>query len=134
MPSEVETRRELARAFWAGKTIPCPKHKGVNLQGQFVQTTYFDHLVLICPRGKEAITIPQRPKQQEFHAQQVEGFVENIGRGDANLCYRCQSELEMSAQEDPTTGVTDYMFTCVRCLSFGRWVGRPEMAKISGGA
>ena len=130
MPTEVEQLRELARAFWEGKSIPCPKHPAVMMTGSFVQTTFADHIFLTCPRGKETITIPQRPKQMEFYDQQVEGFVENMQRGDAILCYRCQSELEMKADENPTSGVTDYTFTCVRCFSYGRWIGKPELAKI----
>ena len=51
-------------------------------------------------------------------------------RGDAILCYRCQSPLEINTKEDATTGVASYMFTCVRCLSYGEWAGRPETAKI----
>jgi hypothetical protein len=130
MPSEVEQLRELAKAYWAGKPIPCPKHPGALLTGSFVHTTFADHVFLSCPRGKETLQLPQKPKQQEFNAQQVEGMVENIQRGDRNLCYRCQSPLELNANEDPESGVTDYTFTCVRCLSYGRWVGRPELAKI----
>jgi hypothetical protein len=132
MPTEVEQLRDLARAFWAGRSLPCPKHKGVNLRGEFVQTTYSDHIALFCPRGKETIAIPQRPKQIEFNAQQVEGMVENLQRSDGVQCYRCQSEVEIDARENPTTGITEYTFTCVRCLSYGTWVGRPEQAKIGG--
>ena len=51
-------------------------------------------------------------------------------RGDAILCYRCQSPLEIDAEENATTGITDYTFTCVRCFSYGNWIGKPEMAKI----
>ena len=130
MPTETEQLRDLARAYWAGRDIPCPKHPKAKMNGSFVQTTFADHVFLTCPVGKETITIPQRPKQVEFQKQQVEGMVENIQRGDRNLCYRCQSVLELSAEENPTSGVTDYTFTCVRCLSWGRWVGRPEAAKI----
>ena len=130
MPTEVEQLREFARAFWAGRPIDCPKHAGVKLTGSFVQTTFADHIFLECPRGKETITIPQRPKQVVFQRQQVEGFVENIQRGDAILCYRCQSPLETDVQENANTGVTHYTFTCVRCLSYGEWIGRPEEAKI----
>src|SRR2546422_4347622 len=83
MPTEVEQLRDLARAFWAGKEILCPKHPGVKMTGSFVQTTFADHIFLTCPRGNETIAIPQRPKQIPFQAQQVEGFVENIQRGDA---------------------------------------------------
>lgn len=100
------------------------------MTGTFVATTFADHLFLTCSRGKETITIPQRPRQMEFNAQQVEGMVENIQRGDANLCYRCQSKLETDADENPTTGVTDYTFTCVRCFSYGTWKGHPDTAKI----
>ena len=130
MPTEVEQMRELARAYWAGRPIPCPRHPGANLTGSFVQTTFADHIFLSCPRGKETITIGQRPKQMEFYDQQVEGFVENLQRGDAILCYRCQSKIETSAKENAETGVTDYTFTCIRCFSCGRWGGRPELAKI----
>ena len=130
MPTEVEQLRDLAKAYWAGKPIPCPKHPGVNMTGSFVQTTFADHVFLNCPVGKETITIPQRPKQIEFQAQQVEGFVENLQRGDAILCYRCQSELETAIVENRETGVNEYTFTCGRCLSYGSWTGKPELAKI----
>jgi hypothetical protein len=130
MPSEVEQMRELARAYWAGRPIPCPRHPGANLTGSFVQTTFADHIFLACPRGKETITIGQRPKQMEFQAQAVEGFVENIERGDAILCYRCQSKIEVDARENRETGITDYTFTCIRCFSWGRWVGKPALAGI----
>jgi len=118
--TEVEQLRDLARAYWSGKPVPCPKHPGVMMTGSFVQTTFADHVFLTCPRGKETITIPQRPKQIEFQAQQVEGFVENIDRGDANLCYRCQSPLEVSGDE------SGYTFTCIRCFSWGTWKPEPE--------
>ena len=130
MPTEVEQLRELAKAYWSGRDVICPKHPGAKMIGSFVQTTFADHLYLTCPRGKETFTILQRPKQMEFHRQQVEGMVENLQRGDSILCYRCQSELEIDAEENAVTGVTDYTFTCVRCLSYGRWVGKPETAKI----
>lgn len=130
MPTEVEQFRELAKTYWAGKEVLCPKHLGAPMTGTFVPTTFADHLFLTCSRGKETITIPQRPRQTEFNAQQVEGMVENIQRGDANLCYRCQSKLETDADENPTTGVTDYTFTCVRCFSYGTWQGHPDTAKI----
>ena len=130
MPTEVEQMRELARLYWSSKPVPCPRHPGANLTGSFVQTTFADHIFLSCPRGKETITIGQRPKQIEFQAQQVEGFVENLQRGDAILCYRCQSKIETNAVENRETGITDYTFTCIRCFSYGRWVGKPELAKI----
>ena len=130
MPSEVEQLRELAKAYWAGKPIPCPKHPGALLTGSFVHTTFADHVFLSCPRGKETIQLPQRPKQQEFNPQQVEGMVENIQRGDAILCYRCQSPVQTDAKQNNESGITDYTFTCIRCFSWGRWVGKPELAKI----
>lgn len=122
--------RDLARAYWAGEPVHCPKHPGALMTGTFVQTTFADHLSLVCSRGKETVLVPQRPKQMEFYDQQVEGFVENIQRGDAIRCYRCQSKMEVATKENGETGITDYTFTCVRCFSFGRWVGRPEWAKI----
>jgi hypothetical protein len=130
MPSEVERNRELAKLFWSGRPVPCPKHPGVTMTGSFVQTTFADHIFLECPRGKETIIIPQRPRQKEFQAQQVEGMVENLQRGDAVLCYRCQSELEIDRREDAATGITAYTFTCIRCFSYGSWTGKPELAKI----
>jgi len=131
MANDVQQLRDLARAFWAGKPVPCPKHTGVTMTGSFVQTTFADHIFLTCPRGKETITIPQRPRQMEFHRQQVEGFLENIERGDANLCYRCQSELAIDSSANPDTGQAEYSFTCVRCLSFGMWSGQTaELAAI----
>lgn len=132
MPSDVEQLRELARAFWSHREIRCPKHPAAVMTGSFVQTTFADHVFLTCPTGKEVITIPQRPKQTEFQAQQVEGMVENLQRGDAILCYRCQASVETAAKPNRETGITDYTFTCVRCLSWGRWVGKPEHAKIGG--
>lgn len=130
MPTEVEQLRELAKAYWGGRDVICPKHPGVKMAGTFVQTTFADHVFLTCPRGKETITIPQRPKQLEFQPQQVEGLVENIGRGDTNLCYRCQSSVEVASTENPDSGVTHYTFTCIRCFSYGTWRGHPSMAKI----
>jgi hypothetical protein len=130
MPTEVEQLRDLARLFWAGKEIPCPKHSGAKMGGEFVKTTFADHIFLTCLSGKETITIPQRPKQMEFYPQAVEGFVENLQRGDAIQCYRCQSPLEVHTNENATTGVAAYTFTCVRCFSWGEWAGRPEEAKI----
>ena len=130
MPSEVETLREMARAYWAGTPIVCPKHPGAVMNGSFVQTTFADHIFLTCSRGKETITIPQRPRQMEFGEQAVEGMVENIQRGDAILCYRCQSPVETDAKPNRESGITDYTFTCIRCFSWGRWVGKPELAKI----
>lgn len=130
MSTEVETMRDLARAFWAGAEISCPKHAGARLTGSFVQTTFSDHLFLTCERGKETITIPQRPRQIEFNLQQVEGMVENLQRGDRNLCYRCQSPLEVEQSVDPVTHYGDFTFTCVRCFSYGTWSGNPEGAKI----
>jgi len=128
MATEVETLRDLARAFWAGLAIPCPKHPGVTMTGTFVQTTFADHVVLTCPRGRESLTLPQRPKQMEFYPQQVAGYLANIQRGDAILCYRCQSELEVSTQENAETGLAEYSFTCVRCLSWGTWNGTLKAA------
>lgn len=130
MPSEVDQLRELARAYWEGEPIPCPKHTGAKMTGSFVQTTFADHVFLTCQRGKETITIPQRPKQMQFYDQQVEGYVENLQRGDVIRCYRCQSKMEVAAIADAETRVTDYTFTCIRCFSWGKWVGRPEWAKI----
>ena len=130
MPTEVEELRDLAKLYWAGQPIPCPRHPGATMTGSFVQTTFKDHIFLTCPRGKETITIPQRPRQMEFYPQSVEGFVENIQRGDAILCYRCQSKIEVASKENVETGHADYTFTCVRCLSYGSWSGNPANAKI----
>src|ERR1700741_1389712 len=111
MPNEVEQLRDLAKAYWAGKPIPCPKHPAVNMVGTFVKTTFADHVFLTCPNGKETFTLPQRPKQIEFQAQQVEGFVESLQRGDAILCYRCQSPLDVATVENRESGVVEYVFT-----------------------
>jgi hypothetical protein len=131
MPSEVEQLRDLVRAFWANQPAICPKHPGVAMTGSFVQTTFADHVFLTCPRGKETFTIPQRPRQQQFQAQQVEGLVENIQRGDRSLCYRCQSVLETNRRENVDAGTVEYTFTCVRCFSFGSWSGAPILAATS---
>ena len=130
MPTEVEVLRELARSYWAGKPVMCPKHPASTMTGSFVQTTFADHIFLTCTSGKDTIIVPQRPKQMEFQDQQVEGYVENLQRDDAIRCYRCQSKMETAAKENPETGITDYTFTCVRCFSWGRWIGKPELAKI----
>ncbi len=130
MLTEVEQLRDLAILYWAGKPVPCPKHAGVTMNGSFVQTTFADHVFLTCPRGKETITIPQRPRQMEFHPQAVEGMVENIQRSDSILCYRCQSQIETATRENADTGRVDYTFTCVRCFSYGSWSGDPAAAKI----
>ena len=122
MQSEVEQLRELARAFWSGKPVICPKHPGAVMTGSFVQTTFADHIFLTCPKGRETISIPQRPRQLQFQPQQVEGFLENIQRGDAIQCYRCQSALEVDKTDNA------YTFTCVRCFSFGTWAGTLELA------
>ncbi len=124
MPSEVEQLRDLARAFWSGKPVMCPKHPGAIMNGSFVQTTFADHVFLTCTRGRETISIPQRPRQIEFQPQQVEGYLENIQRGDAILCYRCQSVLEVARTD------AGYTFTCVRCFSYGSWAGTLELASL----
>lgn len=130
MPTEVEQLRDMAREWWAGGVVNCPRHAGVVMTGSFVQTTFADHIFLTCPKGKETITIPQRPKQLEFQPQQVEGMVENLQRGDQNLCYRCQASLQVASTENVDNGITHYTFTCIRCLSYGTWRGHPETAKI----
>ena len=75
-------------------------------------------------------TVPVRVV--DFNDQQVleAALVENIQRGDAILCYRCQSPVQTDAKQNNESGVTDYTFTCIRCFSWGRWVGKPELAKI----
>src|SRR5437660_12678986 len=60
MANDVQQLRDLARAFWTGQPIPCPKHHGAMMTGSFAQTTFAAHIVLTCQRGREAITIPQR--------------------------------------------------------------------------
>lgn len=130
MPNDIEQMRDMARAYWAGQPVACPSHPGTVMAGAFVQTTFADHVVLTCPRGKENFSLPQRPKQIQFQGQQLEGFVESMQRGDAILCYRCQSDLDVSSHENPTSGITEYDFTCVRCLSYGSWTGLPALAKI----
>jgi hypothetical protein len=130
MPSEVEMMRDLVKAFWAKQPIECPKHRGILMTGSFVHTTFADHVFLTCPKGRETISIPQRPKQMQFQQQSVEGMVENIQRGDRNQCYRCQSIIEVETNENVQTGVTRFTFTCVRCFSYGTWMGHPALAKI----
>lgn len=132
MPSEVESAREMARQFWSNGSARCPRHAGGTLTGTFERTTFADHIVLECDRGRETITIPQRPRQVEFQGQQVEGLVENLQRGDSIKCYRCQASME-TASTTNADGLTDYTFTCIRCFSWGRWVGKPELAKIGKG-
>lgn len=97
------------------------------MQGDFVKTTYADHLVLTCNRGKESVSIPQRPRQQQFNLPQVEGLIINLRRGDNVLCYRCQSKLDMSNEERAHNGTASFSFTCVRCLSWGEWEGNPSL-------
>ncbi|HVT45577.1 MAG TPA: hypothetical protein VMT00_14450 [Thermoanaerobaculia bacterium] len=131
MPTEVDESRDLARAFWSGKDAICPKH-GVKLAATFTKTTYFDHLTFECPKGKETIIVPQRPRQVEYNRHQIEGLVVFRQQGDNILCYRCQAKLQVEAKENPVTGTTAYTFTCVRCFSFGTWEGKPEEASIVG--
>ena len=100
------------------------------MTGSFVHTTFADPVFLTCTKGRETISIPQRPKQMQFQRQSVEGMVENIQRGDKNLCYRCQSIIELETNENVQTGVTRFTFTCVRCFSYGTWMGHPALAKI----
>ena len=130
MPTEVEVMRDLARAYWANQPIECPKHRGALMTGSFVHTTFADHVFLTCTKGRETIMIQQRPKQVEYQPQSVEGMVENIQRGDNNLCFRCQSKIEVATKEDVNPGVTRFTFTCVRCYSWGTWTGLPALAKI----
>jgi hypothetical protein len=130
MPTDVDVNRELARAFWIGDAVPCPKHRGITLKGTFVATTYADHIVLDCPKGRESYTIPQRPKQQEFNPRQVEGLVVFLNRGDSVRCYRCQSPLQLDTEPDRGSGISTFTFTCVRCFSWGVWTGHPEEASI----
>ena len=130
MPN-VDQLRELTRKFWAGEPIPCPEHPDGILTGNFVQTTYADHIHLACSRGKETIDIPQRPRQQQFNPPQVEGLVVFVQQGDSIRCYRCQSKLVMTEQPSPRDpNETVFSFTCVRCFSWGTWEGRPEEASI----
>lgn len=129
--TEVEQLRDLLQAFWEGREMLCPRHPGTKMKGTHVQTTYADHVYLECPKGKETHTIPQRPRQQEFNHQQSEGLVENVNRGDNILCYRCQSKLEKRQEEDQATGRSRFTFTCVRCLSWGSWEGRPQDASMA---
>jgi len=129
--AEIDDLRELARNYWAKKDLLCPKHPGVKMKGSFIQTTYADHIYLECPRGKETITIPQRPRQQEFNPPQIEGLVVLMQKGDKVRCYRCQSSLLLDQRETPVgSGISRLMFTCGRCLSWGSWEGKPEEASI----
>jgi len=130
MPTEVQQMRDLARSFWKKEPIACPKHPGALMTGELVRTTYADHLVLHCKRGKETVTIPQRPTQQEFNEPQIEGLMLNLQRGDNVLCYRCQSQLGIDRDERANTGEAHYAFTCVRCFSFGFWSGKPAELSI----
>ena len=95
------------------------------MRGSFVQTTYADHIYLDCPKGKETITIPQRPRQQEFNEPQVEGLMLSQQRGDNVLCFRCQAKLVVSREEEIFGQPTRTTFTCVRCFSYGTWRGKP---------
>lgn len=124
--AEIDELRELARLFWAGKPMPCPDHPDGLMKGTFVQTTYRDHVHLECSAGKEWIDIPQRPRQQEFNVPQVEGLVESLDRGDDVKCFRCQAILVIDREERPGSTPHRYLFTCVRCLSFGEWKRKEE--------
>jgi hypothetical protein len=126
--AEIDDLRELARAFWAGRELPCPKHPGVKMKGSFVQTTYADHIYLECPKGKETITIAQRPRQQEFNEPQVEGLILSEQRGDNVLCFRCQAKLVVTREEESFGQPTRTTFTCVRCFSYGIWRGKSGAA------
>ncbi|HVT01953.1 MAG TPA: hypothetical protein VHL58_01100 [Thermoanaerobaculia bacterium] len=129
--AEIDELRELAKSFWAKEDLLCPRHPGVKMKGSFIQTTYADHIYLDCPKGKETITIPQRPRQQEFNGPQIEGLVVFLQQGDRVLCYRCQSKLVIDQRElQAGSGINRLLFTCVRCLSYGAWEGKPEEASI----
>jgi hypothetical protein len=128
--AEIDDLRELARAFWAGRELLCPRHRGVKLKGSFVQTTYADHIYLECPKGKETISIPQRPRQQEFNLPQVEGLLLSIQRGDNILCFRCQSKLVTDRQEEAFGKASRIIFTCVRCFSYGIWEPGMQSAEV----
>src|SRR5687767_14363242 len=132
--AEIDDLRELARAFWAGRELPCPKHPGVKMKGSFVQTTFADHIYLDCPKGKERITIPQRPRQQEFNEPQVEGLILSEQRGDNVLCFRCQAKLVVSREEETFGQPTRTTFTCVRCFSYGIWRGTGPLPDPQGSA
>ncbi|HVR42385.1 MAG TPA: hypothetical protein VMS56_02970 [Thermoanaerobaculia bacterium] len=114
-------QRDLVRAFWRGEPTPCPLHTSAQLRAEHVRTTHADHLVFTCPEGGEVTTVPQRPRQVEFNPPQVEGLLLNIERGDAILCYRCQSKLAVESDDAPGRPSTRMEFICVRCLSWGTW-------------
>lgn len=130
MQTDIDVKRELARAYWRNEKALCPKH-GVAMTAEFIQSNYFDQLVFGCPRG-DTFTIPQRPKQVEFNVHQLEGFVVFLQSGDNILCYRCQRRLQVETTENVETGVTDFSFTCTHCFSWGTWSGRPEEANVVG--
>jgi len=121
--AEIDDMREMAKKYWKGEAIACPKHSEGILTGAFVATTYADHILLTCSKGRETITIPQRPKQVEFNVPQIEGLLDSLQRGDNVLCYRCQSKLVMEREAIPGTDRTRHTFTCVRCFSYGTWEG-----------
>jgi len=128
--AEIDTLRETVRRFWADEPVACPRHPGATLRGVFVETTYSDHIVFECSRGGETITVPQRPRQQEFNSWQTEGLVVYVERGDDVLCFRCQSKLAIDREGLPSAGHSRFSFTCVRCLSWGLWEGDPRKASI----
>ena len=95
-----------------------------------METTYADHIHFECERGKESFTVPQRPRQKEFNDWQIEGLVVFLEQGDNVLCYRCQSKFAIDRKGSPGDEVQEFLFTCVRCLSWGRWKGNPAEASI----
>ena len=118
---KLSEQRDLASAYWRGETTTCPDHPGSAMRGEFVRTTFADHLVFRCERGAETLTIPQRPKQVEFNDPQVAGLLLNLARGDSIRCYRCQANLVTETDAGPAREATRYDFICVRCLSWGTW-------------
>lgn len=101
------------------------------MKGTFVRTTYYDHLVFECEKGRETVTIAQRPRQTEYNEPQVEGLILNIERGDSILCYRCQSKIATLDDAGPARPASRLEFTCVRCLSWGIWESKAQTSAAS---
>jgi len=128
--ADIDQLRELVRDFWAGKPLFCARHPGAQLHGTWIETTYADHIHFECEKGGESFAVPQRPKQQEFDPWQTEGLVVFLERNDNVLCYRCQSSLVIENKTAPGNDRQEFLFTCVRCLSWARWEGNPAEASI----
>ena len=80
-----------------------------------------DSTFLMTDIGQRVVRDIRNKLFRDKRLQAQKDFIDNL---------RGKSKIEVNAKENGETGVTDYTFTCIRCFSWGRWVGKPELAKI----